>query len=34
LQTLGFEKITLVVDGMMSFIAHKPGGQVSEASCD
>jgi ubiquinone/menaquinone biosynthesis C-methylase UbiE len=26
LQTIGFEKITLVVDGMMSFIAHKPGG--------
>jgi ubiquinone/menaquinone biosynthesis C-methylase UbiE len=24
LQTIGFEKLTLVVDGMMSFIAHKP----------
>src|SRR5580704_12261369 len=24
LQTIGFEKITLAVDGMMSFIAHKP----------
>ncbi|MFZ0667879.1 MAG: class I SAM-dependent methyltransferase [Acidimicrobiales bacterium] len=25
LQTIGFEKITLIVDGMMSFIAHKAG---------
>jgi ubiquinone/menaquinone biosynthesis C-methylase UbiE len=27
LQTIGFEKITLVVDAMMSFIAHKPAEQ-------
>jgi ubiquinone/menaquinone biosynthesis C-methylase UbiE len=27
LQTIGFERITLVVDGMMTFIAHKPGEQ-------
>jgi hypothetical protein len=34
LQTLGFEKITVVVDGMMSFIAHKPGRQGPETACD
>jgi SAM-dependent methyltransferase len=34
LQTIGFEKITLVVDGMMTFIAHKPGGQECGTSCD
>jgi SAM-dependent methyltransferase len=27
LQTIGFEKITIVVDEMMSFIAHKPQGR-------
>ncbi len=27
LQTIGFERITIVVDGMMSFIAHKPDEQ-------
>ncbi len=26
LQTLGFEKITIVVDGILKFVAHKPGG--------
>jgi SAM-dependent methyltransferase len=34
LQTIGFEKITIVVDGMLCFIAHKPGGQRSETSCE
>jgi SAM-dependent methyltransferase len=34
LQTIGFEKITLIVDGMLSFIAHKTGGHEGEASCD
>jgi SAM-dependent methyltransferase len=34
LQTIGFEKITLVVDGMMSFIAHKPGARRCPTSCD
>jgi len=28
LQTIGFEKITLVVKSTMSFIAHKPRGQI------
>jgi SAM-dependent methyltransferase len=31
LQTIGFEKITLIVDEMMSFIAHKP--EESGTSC-
>jgi ubiquinone/menaquinone biosynthesis C-methylase UbiE len=31
LQTIGFEKITLVVDGMMSFIAHKPVDEPAPA---
>jgi hypothetical protein len=26
LQTLGFEKITIVVDGILKFVAHKPAG--------
>jgi ubiquinone/menaquinone biosynthesis C-methylase UbiE len=30
LQTLGFENITVVVDGMLKFIAHKPAGQRAE----
>jgi ubiquinone/menaquinone biosynthesis C-methylase UbiE len=30
LQTLGFENITVVVDGMLKFIAHKPTGQHAE----
>jgi ubiquinone/menaquinone biosynthesis C-methylase UbiE len=30
LQTLGFENITVVVDGMLKFIAHKPAGQQAE----
>ena len=30
LQTLGFENITVVVDGMLKFIAHKPAGQQPE----
>jgi ubiquinone/menaquinone biosynthesis C-methylase UbiE len=30
LQTLGFENITVVVDGMLKFIAHKPTGQQAE----
>jgi ubiquinone/menaquinone biosynthesis C-methylase UbiE len=34
LQTIGFEKITLIADGMLSFIAHKPGGQGCRTSCD
>jgi ubiquinone/menaquinone biosynthesis C-methylase UbiE len=33
LQTIGFEKITIVVDGMLSFIAHKPGGPGDKESC-
>jgi SAM-dependent methyltransferase len=27
LQTLGFDKITIIVDGILKFVAHKPGGQ-------
>jgi ubiquinone/menaquinone biosynthesis C-methylase UbiE len=27
LQTLGFENITIVVDGILKFAAHKPGGE-------
>jgi ubiquinone/menaquinone biosynthesis C-methylase UbiE len=34
LQTIGFEKITLTVDEMMSFIAHKPGEQEDGTSCN
>jgi ubiquinone/menaquinone biosynthesis C-methylase UbiE len=30
LQTLGFENVTVVVDGMLKFIAHKPAGQRAE----
>jgi ubiquinone/menaquinone biosynthesis C-methylase UbiE len=30
LQTLGFENITVVVDGMLKFIAYKPAGQQPE----
>jgi SAM-dependent methyltransferase len=38
LQTLGFDKITIIVDGILKFVAHKPGaqdpgaGQVSPAA--
>jgi ubiquinone/menaquinone biosynthesis C-methylase UbiE len=27
LQTLGFDRITIMVDGILKFVAHKPGGQ-------
>jgi SAM-dependent methyltransferase len=27
LQTLGFDKITIIVDGVLKFVAHKPTGQ-------
>jgi SAM-dependent methyltransferase len=27
LQTLGFEKITIMVDGILKFVAHKPGAR-------
>ena len=30
LQTLGFENVTVVVDGMLKFIAYKPAGQQPE----
>jgi SAM-dependent methyltransferase len=33
LQTIGFEKITLIVDGMLRFVAHKAEGEGSEPSC-
>jgi SAM-dependent methyltransferase len=29
LQTLGFDKITVVVDGVLKFVAHKPSGQAA-----
>ena len=29
LQTLGFDKITIVVDGDVKFVAHKPSGQTA-----
>ena len=32
LQTLGFEKITIVVDGILKFVAHKPAGQSSRGA--
>jgi SAM-dependent methyltransferase len=30
LQTLGFDSITIVVDGILKFIAHKPAGEQRE----
>jgi ubiquinone/menaquinone biosynthesis C-methylase UbiE len=29
LQTLGFDKITIMVDGVLKFVAHKPSGQTA-----
>jgi len=32
LQTLGFENITVVVDGILKFIAHRPGSNRLDGS--
>ncbi len=34
LQTLGFDSITIVVDGILKFIAHKPTGEEHECGRD
>jgi SAM-dependent methyltransferase len=34
LQTLGYEKITVVVDGVLRFAAHKPQGDQATSPCD